>query len=454
MRLFFGSRPGCQRGTVTLLIVGLAFAARCSSGADALADYISRSDDSFAWKKTGQRETNSLNVVRLECTSQTWRGNVWRHQLLLARPATLRNPDMAFLFITGDGDVEHQLGLLRTLAESAGAVTAAINDVPNQPLYGGLKEDDLIAYTFEQFLESGDTTWPLLFPMVKSAVKGMDCVQAEAQQDFSQKITRFVVGGASKRGWTTWLTAAEDGRVKAIAPMVIDMLNMKAQARWAQEMYGGQSEEINAYTKLHLTERMDDPRMVDLRSWVDPYSFRDRYTMPKLLLLGTDDPYWVVDSLRNYWNDLPDPKLVFQTPNAGHDLAGGREAIPVLAAYFQMIADHETLPQMTWQFTSNSIESATLDVSLSQPAQTFRLWTATATNRDFRRSKWSSAELKPFSMTKVEVKVESPANGFRAYLVEADMKTAAGRDYKLSTEARVVPDGPPKRNKEDPNDVK
>jgi len=362
----------------------------------------------------------------------------------------LRNPDIAFLFITGDGDVERQLGLLRTLAESAGAIAAAINDVPNQPLYDGLREDDLIAYTFEHYLESGDTTWPLLFPMVKSAVKGMDCVQAEAQKDFSQKITRFVVGGASKRGWTTWLTAAEDGRVKAIAPMVIDMLNMKAQAHWAQEMYGGQSEEINAYTKLHLTERMDDPRMVDLRSWVDPYSFRDRYTMPKLLLLGTDDPYWVVDSLRHYWNDLPDPKLVFQTPNAGHDLAGGREAIPVLAAYFQMIADHETLPRMTWQFRSNSIESATLDVNLSQPAQTFRLWTATATNRDFRRSKWSGAELTSPSKTSVTATVESPANGFRAYLLEADMKTAAGRDYKLSTEARVVPDGRPRRNKEEP----
>lgn len=35
---------------------------------------------------------------------------------------------------------------------------------------------------------------------------------------------------------------------------------------------------------------MDDPRMVELRQWVDPYSYRARYTMPKLLLLGTDDP--------------------------------------------------------------------------------------------------------------------------------------------------------------------
>ena len=167
--------------------------------------------------------------------------------------------------------------------------------------------------------------------MVKSAVRGMDAVQAFAQKDFGQKIERFVVSGASKRGWTTWLTAAVDPRVQAIAPQVIDMLNMKVQTQWAQKMYGRQSERIRDYTELGLVERMDDPRMVELRSWVDPYSYRARYKMPKLLLLGTNDPYWVVDSLRHYWNDLPEPKLVFQTPNAGHDLARNREAAPVLA---------------------------------------------------------------------------------------------------------------------------
>ena len=115
------------------------------------------------------------------------------------------------------------------------------------------------------------------------------------------------MSGESKRGWTSWLTGAVDTRVVAIAPMAIDMLNMKAQFDWTEKMYGRQSDQISDYTDLNLHQKLDDPPMQTLRAWVDPYSYRRSYTMPKLLLLGTNDPYWVVDSLRHYWSDLPEP---------------------------------------------------------------------------------------------------------------------------------------------------
>src|SRR6185369_10169768 len=131
---------------------------------------------------------------------------------------------------------------------------------------------------------------------------------------------------------------AADPRVAAIAPMVIDTLNMKVQVQWTKKVYGKPSEQVRDYTRLRLDENLDEPAMVKLRGWVDPYSYRQRYNLPKLLLLGTNDPYWTVDSLRHYWNELPEPKLIFQTPNAGHDLAEGKKAVQTLAAWFQMIA--------------------------------------------------------------------------------------------------------------------
>jgi len=420
-----------------------AHAQSCRGSSDALADYVGMQDKTFTWKKAAEREVGGITAVRIDCISQTWRGYRWEHDILIVRPPEVRNPDIALLFVTGDGKVDDDFDLLKMLATRAGAVAAVINQIPNQPLYDGRKEDALIAYTFDQYLQTGDRSWPLLFPMVKSAVRSMDVVQDLARQEFGQKIKRFLVTGASKRGWTTWLSAAVDPRVKAIAPIVIDMLNMKVQTQWAAKMYGRQSEQIEDYTSYNLTERMDEPRMVELRQWVDPYSYRARYTLPKLLLLGTNDPYWVVDSLRHYWGDLREPKLVFQTPNAGHDLGGGEEAKQTLAAFFQMIADRQSLPKMTWKFGQSSNDRATLEVQLNEPATAFRLWTATSSDRDFRDDKWLSAELRPDSAKHVIAIIEKPPTGFRAYLVEAELKTTSGASYQLSTEARVIPDGPP-----------
>src|SRR6185295_1048873 len=217
------------------------------------------------------------------------------------------------------------------------------------------------------------------------------------QKEYQQKVETFVVGGASKRGWTTWLTAAVDPRVKAMAPMVIDMLNMKVQSQWAEKVYGKQSEQIHDYTDRNLLEKMDDPPMVKLRGWVDPYNYRQRYNIPKLLLLGTNDPYWTVDSLRHYWNELPGPKLLFQTPNAGHNLGGGKEATQTLAAFFQMIADGQELPKMEW--TMQKEGKAEISVKVDQPAKQITLWTASSPDRDFRNDQWTSRnlEIKPGS---------------------------------------------------------
>ncbi|MBM3831388.1 MAG: PhoPQ-activated pathogenicity-like protein PqaA type, partial [Verrucomicrobia bacterium] len=112
--------------------------------AEALLDYVRKPDASFTWQRAEQRDMDGYTATKLEMTSQTWRGHEWRHQILVVRPPQVRNKDIAFLFITGDGDVSKLFNLMKTLAERAGAVAAAVNKVPNQPLYDGRKEDALI----------------------------------------------------------------------------------------------------------------------------------------------------------------------------------------------------------------------------------------------------------------------------------------------------------------------
>ena len=428
--------PRCALGVTT----GLTALMSVNLWAGPLEDYVRSADANFSWKVLDRRQTNGFVISRLDLISQQWREHVWQHSVQVVRPEKVRNPRIGFLFITGDGRGSRELGIITTLAERAGAVAAVVSKIPNQPLYEGRKEDALIAYTFDQYLKTGDKTWPLLFPMTKSAVRAMDAVQEFVQREYQQRIDKWVVGGASKRGWTTWLTGAVDPRVQAITPMVIDTLNMKVQTDWAKEMYGKQSEKIRDYTDLGLVDKMDSPGMAELRGWVDPYSYRDRYTMPKLILIGSNDPYWTVDSLRHYWNDLPAPKLIHQTPNAGHDLGGGKDAMQTLAAFFQMIADGQKLPEMDWSIEYGN--KPTLSLKVSDSAKSIRLWTAESQDRDFRNDQWNSRELevKPGS-SQAAAQIETPSEGYRAFFGEVVLTSPTGHEYKVSTEARVTPDG-------------
>jgi PhoPQ-activated pathogenicity-related protein len=142
------------------------------------------------------------------------------------------------------------------MARALRAPVALLSDIPNQPLFGGLREDDLLAHTFVQFLTTQDTTWPLLLPMVKGVVRAMDAIQDFLQRQQHISTAGFVVSGASKRGWTAWLTPVVDARVKAIAPWVYDNLNLAQQLRHQRDTWGQFSGQIAEYTERGLPQRL------------------------------------------------------------------------------------------------------------------------------------------------------------------------------------------------------
>lgn len=370
-----------------------------------LAAYVARPDDSYSLREVMSGRVGKTEYVEYLLTSQTWRNIPWKHQLFVLRPSNMKSDTKhALLFIHGgrwkaeyEGERKEtplppEAVLFARLAESIQAPVAVLRQVPFQPLFDR-KEDALIAYTFDQYLQTGESDWPLLLPMVKSATRAMDAVQSIAQERWGMTLDSFTVAGASKRGWTAWLTGAIDGRVMAIAPMVIDVLNMRVQMEHQRATWGDISEQINDYAVLDLPRRLETERGSLLLSIVDPFSYREQLTQPKLILLSTNDRYWPLDALNFYWPQLQDPKYVLYVPNQGHGMRDAGRVIGALSAVHRYAAAGEPLPRTAW---SIAVEDRNLIVTVKseRPPRRVLVWSAASPTRDFRDAHWSSRPCK------------------------------------------------------------
>lgn len=394
-----------------LLLLPLLLAAAPFAAADALpspppdlAAYVARPEPGYAWTLQTTGDLGSCDYWLLRLTSQVWHDIPWEHDLVIVRPKDAA-PTRTMLLINNGGKFNPKYtahGIM--LANLVRAPVAIVLGVPRQPLFDGKTEDRLVAETFVRYLETEDGSWPLLFPMVKSVVKGMDAIQAFTTQEWGADAApeKFIVTGASKRGWTTWLTAAADSRVSAIAPMVIDLLNIPEQIALQKNRLGNYSEQIKPYTERQLVPSPDTPQARHLWTMVDPWSYRAGYTMPKMIVLGNNDRFWSPDALNLYWEGLPGPKYISYTPNAGHDLsprnAAGKRELPMralnnIAAFVRSQLTGRELPSVNWKHDDlPSPDGPRLRLTLeANPAPTrINLWTATAPTTDFRNARWES----------------------------------------------------------------
>jgi PhoPQ-activated pathogenicity-related protein len=387
-----------------LICFSCFFAANSSWSADnALAAYVARADPTSGWREVASGRFGTAEYAEYLLTSQTWRGIAWKHQLFVVKPANMpKDAHTALLYIDGgrwrpeyDGERKQaqppsEAMIFGRLAEAIASPIVILRQVPFAPIFDR-REDALIAYTFDQYLQTGEDDWPLLLPMVKSAVRGMDAVQAIARERWNVSIDAFTVTGASKRGWTTWLTAATDKRVMALAPMVIDVLNMRVQMQHQQETWGTLSDEIRDYSAIDLPARLGTARGAALLAMVDPYQFREHLTQPKLILLSTNDRYWPLDALKFYWPDLSGPKHVLYLPNQGHDLRDFERVIGGLAALHRYTASGKRLPESRWSFNATS-DALSIRVATERTVRSQTIWSAYSSTRDFREARWSSRD--------------------------------------------------------------
>jgi len=216
--------------------------------------------------------------------------------------------------------------------------------------------------------------------------------------------------------------------------MVIDILNMPVSLDYQIETWGEYSEEINDYVKLEIPQSVNSESGTAISKMIDPYSYRAKLTMPKMIFMGTNDPYWVVDNIKNYYDDIPGQNLIHYVPNAGHDLGDGVQAFGALNSFFGTTLRSKDYPTCSWKVKQGKkglkLEIQSTDDELIEAV----LWSAQSDTRDFRKQKWSSRSLGQGGKKKIKLSQPFPSTGYQAFYIDLRHKDPnGGAPYTTST---------------------
>jgi PhoPQ-activated pathogenicity-related protein len=459
------TRSRCSFAILFLLLVAPTPAAVPQSRAEAqqretaLDRYVAAPDPNFRFAKAGElRALGDVSVTLLELTSQQWLTSkevdrpIWRHWLVVYRPARVTG-DTALLYLGGGSSTgkrpQKTNGVLAALAHDTGSVTAELRMIPNQPLTfksdptrKERSEDEIVAFTWDRYLRTADERWPLRLPMTKAAVRAMDTLTAwtASAEGGGRAATRFVLAGGSKRGWTAWTAAAVDHRVVALIAAVIDALNIVPSFKHHWQAYGFWAPAVSDYQDMKIMEWLDTPQFAALMAIEDPWSYRSRLTMPKLLLNSAGDQFFLPDSSRFYFEALAGENHLRYIPNSDHSL-DATNAFETLQAFYTAIVTGTPRPQFSW--TTDATGKITV-TSKTVPSAV-HLWQANNPKaRDFRLetlgAKWSMSDLMSSGPNTWSARVPSPSAGWTAAFVELTFPSGGRYPLIFTTSVLVTPE--------------
>ena len=422
----------------------------------ALDRYVAAPDTNYSYTLLSTIPGAGQTTYVLELRSQAWLTTnevdrtLWKHWLVIVKPTGATN-SQSLLIIDGGSNPGTQPAsadpLLTTIAVDTKTVCADLKMVPNEPLTfvgetTSRTEDGIIVYSWDKYMKTGDERWPARLPMTKAAVRAMDTVTAfcAGLPGGGLAVDQFVVTGGSKRGWTTWTTAAVDRRVVAIIPASIDVLNMPACLVHQYSAYGFWAPAIQDYNTMGIMTNYGTAPFDALMNIEDPYSYRARLTMPKFEIYGAGDEYFLPDSSQFYFNDLPGVKYMRCVPNGDQSLAG-TDALNTLWGCYQSIISRTSLPQFSWTLQSSN----TVRVVAADSPAAVTLWqAANSSARDFRKvtigATWQSTVLANQGGGVYLGSVSTPATGYKAFFVELTYNRPSLQPLKFTTQVYVVPD--------------
>jgi PhoPQ-activated pathogenicity-related protein len=402
----------------TLLCVAfLVTTLPCITGVDwdvvtPLDEYVHRDDGYFSWEELASYRFDTGTVYVINMTSQKYQDEffssrpIWWHIMVVAIPDNLAFLDAAALYIDGGnnnpddpppGRDDTTVVFTAGLANDTGCIAATIRQVPNQPVVfwndptrKSRTEDQIIAWTWRTYLDEmarPNKEILMRMPMTKAAKRGLDTIYEVAKQRRPEtNVQRFMVSGASKRGWTTWSLAATDRRVVAMVPIGFSMINTDWNiVGHFSKMDGAWTFGFESYYDENLTMDYINPKAQDIWSVEDMYHYQERFTMPKLVVSATGDEYFIPDENWYWWNDIPDPKYLMMLPNSLNDMVPHHATIYETAVSFWISYLKEIpLPALSW-FWTRLEDSGRMTMTANPPPVSIEAYRATTLDNDTRR---------------------------------------------------------------------
>lgn len=422
-----------------------------------LKEYVMAPDSAFSFEVVHTVTGNDYDYHVLKMTSQHWLTpdlvdmTEWWHWVSIVVPRD--SPFETGMMWIGGGSTNTKMPekpneLILAAATQTNSIVAQVHNIPFQPLtfandtFGERYEDAIISYGWRKFLEGGakdeDAIWLARLPMTKAVKLAMDATSELVKTYYSKDLKNYVVAGASKRGWTTWTTAAVDDRVVAIVPIVIDMLNLEPSFKHHWKNYGFWAPAVDDYVREGILDWMGKPEFDRLMEITEPYSFLADLDMPKLLINAAGDQFFQPDSWEFYWDDLKGEKHIQYVPNFGHDLSES-DAIPNMISFYSSILNENQRPKYDWKIEDDLIS---FQADSENKPISVKIWTAYNENaRDFRVDEfgpnWKASELPASENGQYEFQMKEPESGFKGYFMEV---TFAGQaPMKVSSGVEVLP---------------
>ena len=388
-----------------------------------------------------------VEVNRYQMISQNWSPaglvtpSQWTENVAIAIPPHPKSTRALIAVDTSDA-------ILLEVAKATNTIVISLQTIPSRDLIyqddGKPRvEDDSIARTWRLFMDEPvqRQQLPLHVPMAATISQSIRLAKKELKK---YDINKFIVTGASKRGWATWLAGISDPSIEAIVPFVIDVLDTRQVMQNMYRSYGGNWPVAFApYYNQDIDQQTKKADFTKLMQIEDPLSYmgtsrESRLAIPKYIINASGDDFFVPDNTRYYYDKLPGIKSLRIAPNTGHvgiiDFTQQS-----LISFINRIQDNKPLPQVT-AAPYPQLDNGKLDVKFSEkPAKVVR-WTATnPAARDFRFAcgiKYEPTELTVSANNDVDVPLDYTGPGWQASFVEATFSDG----YVATSQVYITPD--------------